>query len=91
MQVVAPFMIRVSGSVYIGGEFQPGHVELGGEGNRFNTGHCDDPVAVYMPMSYQIGGYTIFVPKSALTPIDIGFEDAMRLALTGAVTSNQEP
>ena len=51
---------------------------------------CDEPVAVYMPMSYQIGGYTIFLPKSALTPIDIGFEDAMRLALTGAVTRKQE-
>jgi uncharacterized membrane protein len=51
----------------------------------------EEPVAVYMPMSYQIGGYTIFVPKSALTPLDIGFEDAMRLALTGAITSQQEP
>ena len=24
-----------------------------------------DEVAVYLPMSYQVGGYTVFVPKSA--------------------------
>ena len=47
---------------------------------------AEDPVAVYMPMSYQIGGYTLFLPRSALTPLDIPFEQAMRLVLTGAVT-----
>jgi uncharacterized membrane protein len=30
-----------------------------------------DPVAVYLPMSYQIGGYTLFLP-SALT-IEMSF------------------
>jgi uncharacterized membrane protein len=45
-----------------------------------------DPVAVYLPFSYQIGGYTLFLPRSSLTPIDISFEDAMKLVLTGAVT-----
>jgi uncharacterized membrane protein len=49
-----------------------------------------DPVAVYMPMSYQIGGYTLFLPRSALTPLDIPFEQAMRLVLTGAVTKQRE-
>jgi len=46
----------------------------------------DEPVAVYLPFSYQIGGYTLFLPRSSLTPIDISFEDAMKLVLTGAVT-----
>jgi uncharacterized membrane protein len=46
----------------------------------------DDPVAVYLPFSYQIGGYTLFLPRSCLTPVDISFEDAMKLVLTGAVT-----
>lgn len=50
------------------------------------TPTAEDPVAVYMPMSYQIGGYTLFLPRSALTPLDISFEKAMRLVLTGAVT-----
>lgn len=47
---------------------------------------AEEPVAVYMPMSYQIGGYTLFLPRSALTPLDITFEAAMRLVLTGAIT-----
>ena len=50
------------------------------------TPTAEDPVAVYMPMSYQIGGYTLFLPRSALTPLDIPFETAMRLVLTGAIT-----
>ena len=51
------------------------------------TPAAEDPVAVYMPMSYQIGGYTLFLPRSALIPLDIPFEQAMRLVLTGAVTN----
>lgn len=42
-------------------------------------------VAVYLPMSYQIGGYTVFVPKSALTPIDMSREDAMKFILTAGL------
>ncbi len=49
----------------------------------------DDPVAVYLPMSYQIGGYTLYLPRSALTPVELPFEDAMRLAVTGGVTRNR--
>ena len=46
----------------------------------------DDPVAVYLPFSYQIGGYTLFLPRAGLTPIDMTFEQAMKLVLTGAVS-----
>ena len=60
------------------------------------TPAAEDPVAVYMPMSYQIGGYTLFLPRSSLTPLNMPFEQAMRLVLTGAVTrppddTNGEP
>lgn len=54
------------------------------------TPAADDPVAVYMPMSYQIGGYTLFLPRSCLTPLDIPFEQGMKLVLTGAVTKDRE-
>jgi uncharacterized membrane protein len=54
------------------------------------TPAAEDPVAVYMPMSYQIGGYTLFLPRSALTPLDIPFETAMRLVLTGAISQKRE-
>jgi uncharacterized membrane protein len=40
---------------------------------------------VYLPFSYQIGGYTLFLPRSCLTPIDMSFENAMKLVLTGGV------
>ena len=49
-----------------------------------------DSVLVYIPMSYMIGGYTLFLPRSCLTPLDIPFEQAMRLVLTGAVTKQRD-
>ena len=45
----------------------------------------EDEVAVYLPLSYQIAGYTIFVPKEWCEPVDIPFEDAVRLILTAAM------
>lgn len=46
-----------------------------------------DPVAVYMPMSYQLGGYTLFLDRACLRPVEMTFEEAMRLVITGAVAS----
>lgn len=46
-------------------------------------------VAVYVPMSYMIGGHTIFVPKEELTLVDWSFEDAMRFAITAGVSQTQ--
>ena len=50
----------------------------------------EQPIAVYLPMSYMIGGYTLFVPRSSVTPVDMPFEQAMRLTLTGGV-ARQSP
>jgi uncharacterized membrane protein len=44
-------------------------------------------VAVYLPMSYQVGGYTVLVPKSALTPVKMSREDAMKFILTAGLKS----
>ncbi|MCB0365661.1 MAG: DUF502 domain-containing protein [Bdellovibrionaceae bacterium] len=41
-----------------------------------------DRVAVFFPMSYQMGGFTVFLPKDRLTPLDMSVEKAMRSALT---------
>lgn len=49
-----------------------------------------DEVAVYLPMSYQIGGYTLLLPKSYLTPVDMGFEEAMRFVITAGVSRHAE-
>lgn len=43
----------------------------------------DDRVAVYMPMSYQIGGYTMHVQRSQVTPLKVSPDVAMRAVLTG--------
>ncbi|MFP4208422.1 MAG: DUF502 domain-containing protein [Wenzhouxiangella sp.] len=43
-------------------------------------------VAVYLPLSYQIAGYTLFVPREWCEPVDMPFEDAIRLILTAAMT-----
>ena len=46
-------------------------------------------IAVYFPMSYQIGGYTLMVPEDRVSPLDIGVEDAMRVILTASVRSRR--
>ncbi len=45
----------------------------------------EEKVGVYIPLSYQIGGYTLYVNRNQLTKLDIGVEEAMRIALTGGV------
>lgn len=50
---------------------------IGGDGN----------VAVYLPMSYQVGGFTALVPRSAVVPVDMSIEQAMRFALTAGMSA----
>ncbi len=38
-------------------------------------------VAVYLPMGYMIGGYTVFVPLEWVQPIAMSVEEAMRSSL----------
>jgi uncharacterized membrane protein len=47
----------------------------------------EDLVPVYFPMSYQIGGYTLYLPRSQLKVLDLSVEAAMRLVLTGGLSS----
>jgi uncharacterized membrane protein len=53
--------------------------------NTLGIGGGDDLVAVYLPMSYQIGGYTVYLPRSKVTETDLTVEQAMRIVLTGGV------
>ena len=46
-------------------------------------------VAVYLPMSYQVGGYTIYLPESDLEYINMSVEEAMRTTLTANMTGNR--
>ncbi len=46
-----------------------------------------DKVAVYLPMSYMIGGPTVYVSPDSLEPVDMSVEEAMKVAaIAGAST-----
>jgi uncharacterized membrane protein len=45
-----------------------------------------DSILVYLPLSYMIGGYAVLVPRSAVRPLDMNMEEAMRFTLTAGVT-----
>jgi uncharacterized membrane protein len=47
----------------------------------------EDIIAVYTPFSYQIGGYTLLLPRSAVEPVDMTIEQGMRFALTAGITT----
>jgi len=53
--------------------------------NTLGIGGGEDMVAVYLPMSYQIGGYTLYVSRSKVHETDLTVEQAMRIVLTGGV------
>ncbi len=45
-----------------------------------------DSILVYLPLSYMIGGYAVLMPRSAVRPLDMSMEEAMRFTLTAGVT-----
>lgn len=52
--------------------------------NNVTAGHA----AVYVPFSYGMGGYTLLVPRTQITPIDVPIEKAMSLAITAWVKTD---
>lgn len=51
-------------------------------------GDEEERVLVYLPMSYNIGGYPVMIAKSKLRSVDMTMEQAMRFVLTAGVASN---
>ncbi|MBN1362860.1 MAG: DUF502 domain-containing protein [Sedimentisphaerales bacterium] len=47
----------------------------------------DKTVAVYLPMSYQLGGFTVMVPKSKVQAVDMKVDQTLKFLLTAGVTS----
>lgn len=45
-----------------------------------------DKVLVYIPMSYMIGGFTLFMPREHVRPLKMDMNEAMRFALTAGIT-----
>lgn len=44
-------------------------------------------VAVYLPMSYQLGGFTVMVPRDRIRPVDMKVDQAMQFVLTAGVSA----
>ncbi len=49
-----------------------------------------DSVAVYLPLSYQIGGHTVLVPRSAVRLVHMSTDRAMRFMITGGMSTGQQ-
>jgi uncharacterized membrane protein len=50
----------------------------------------EQTVAVYLPMSYQLGGFTVMVPRANIRPVDMKVDQAMQFVLTAAVSPKNE-
>lgn len=73
----------------------PNGVEQLGFLTRENCDDLDgfgrDQVAVYLPMSYQIGGFTVVVPRDRVRIVKVKAEDALRFCVTAGVSRVPEP
>ena len=47
-------------------------------------------IAVYLPMSYQLGGYTVFMSKEKVEEVDIPVDRALSQTLTGWIQSKNQ-
>jgi len=54
-------------------------------GDAISACLADDQIAVYLPMSYMVGGYMVMVPRSATTSLDMSPSDAMQLIISGGL------
>jgi uncharacterized membrane protein len=48
-------------------------------------------IAVYLPMSYQVGGYTVILPRDAVRSVEMSREDAMKFILTAGLKTADAP
>ena len=47
-------------------------------------------VGVYVPLSYQLGGHLVYVPRELLSPLDLDVESTMKLIMTAGLSANPE-
>lgn len=52
----------------------------------------DDPLrAIYLPMSYQMGGYLVYLPESRLQTLKISKQEAMQRIITADIGATAAP
>ena len=49
----------------------------------------EQTVAVYLPMSYQLGGFTVMVPRSKIRPVEMKVDEALQFLLTAGVSAQE--
>ena len=54
-----------------------------------NEEPLENMVSVYIPMSYMVGGYTIFVHEKSIKRIDMSVEEAMKNSLLAWLTKTE--
>ncbi|WP_188150916.1 DUF502 domain-containing protein [Teredinibacter waterburyi] len=57
--------------------------------DKVSLGSVNDLQAVYLPMSYQMGGYLIYLPKDRCEELDIPVQQAMQQVLTANMTQHK--
>lgn len=69
--------------VKLGDDFQVVGIVTNEQPENVLDSSVQDKIAVYLPMSYQIGGYTIFIDRDKITETELSVEDGMKLSMTG--------
>lgn len=66
------------------------NASLGGSAGsgKEGTAETEKLLSVYLPMSYQVGGYLVYVPESRCQVLDMPVGDAMHKVLTANIVSN---
>ncbi|KTC66556.1 hypothetical protein Lade_1214 [Legionella adelaidensis] len=47
----------------------------------------DKTISVYIPMSYGIGGFTVYIDRKMVTPVDLNQREALKWAFIGGLKS----
>lgn len=55
--------------------------------DRMSSLMLDEQLAVFIPMAYNVGGYTIIVPRSCTRNLDMKPAEALQLVLSGGLGS----
>ena len=59
--------------------------------DRMSSLMDEEQLAVFIPMAYNVGGYTIIIPRSCTRNIDMKPAEALQLVLSGGLGSNKAP
>jgi uncharacterized membrane protein len=57
----------------------------GGTGKEAENADAEKLLSVYLPMSYQVGGYMVYVPASCCQILDVPVQEAMQTILTANI------